>query len=465
MVRTLKWLAAAAIVLLLGVFAVYLSSRAMRPSTLEQEAMALIDAPPVQTGVDGFAELYAVARDVPKTERARLLAEDLRRFAARPPQKEDGASAPGWRSALEDWPALGESRAGDPAWCSLRESGCLSRVRASPQAYAGMLERNAASLDRAADLSIWDHFANPFPPRLDMPLPAYQPLTRLNTRNAWLFAQGKIHAGLAGACAGVAQGRKMIVSGDNLISSMIGAALVQGHATLLADMLAELPRNHVLPMECQSAFVLPLPAQDGVCRSMLGEARFVTGGMRSQVSAEVAGGVIDKEMPRWMSRLFFDPERTVARMAPKFAWYCGEQARALQAQDRPLVDPARPPTLWSLQCASNAVGCILADIAQPAYSDYGLRLQDADARLRVMAALLQLREQQGPVDPAALAGLPASLRSPTRALRLDLESGTLGTAIYEKRDQGSGRHDGTWSVPLPASRLQSAGASPRAGRR
>ena len=41
---------------------------------------------------------------------------------------------------------------------------------------------------------------------------------------------------------------------------------------------------------------------------------------------------------------------------------------------------------------------MLTDIAEPAYSDYALRLQDAQARLRTTAALLWLREQPGALD-------------------------------------------------------------------
>ena len=37
---------------------------------------------------------------------------------------------------------------------------------------------------------------------------------------------------------------------------------------------------------------------------------------------------------------------SLARMAPTFAWYCGDQARALVAADRPLVDQTPPPSLW-----------------------------------------------------------------------------------------------------------------------
>lgn len=458
MVRVLKWLAAGIVALVLVVGSVWGLSRVMGPAAAEREALAMIDAPPALAGSDGFAALYTANWDVPEADQARVLAEDLRRFNAIVPGA-DGLT-PGWTSALQDWPGLGSARADDPAWCGLRGYGCLERLRAAPEAYAGLLERNAALLDRAAALSRWDHFHNPFPLRLDTPLPAYQPLTRLMTRDAWRFVEGDTAAGLAGACAGVMQGHRMMVAGDSLIGSMIGAALVDGNVTLLAEMLAELPREHPLPAQCEAVSALPLVATDAACRAMLAEGRFATGALRTQITSAVAAKAVDQDLPAWGTRLLFDPERTAARGAPKFAWYCGEQARELVAQDRPLLDPTPPASRWSLACASNAVGCILADIAAPAYSDYGLRLQDADARLRALAALLWLRGQAGAIDHAALARLPASMQSPSRPLRLDPAAATLGTPLFERPRPGDEGHDGNWSVPLPASRLQPAATSP-----
>ncbi|MES5815429.1 hypothetical protein [Pseudoxanthomonas sp. Soil82] len=462
MVRILKWLAAGVVALAMFVLAVYALSRAMGPTRAESAALALVDAPPqLPDGRDGFAALYSVGHDVPASDQARVLAEDVRRFAASPPlSMEEGATAPGWRSVLDDWPRLDPPQAGVPPWCPLREPGCIERVRAAPEAYAGLIERHAVQLERSSALAGYDYFRNPFAARLDMPIPAYQSLTHLPTRNAWRFARGELDAALAGTCDGVALGRRMIESGDSLIASMIGAALVQGHATLLAEMLAELPRQHPLPAQCSEAVARPLALEQGVCRVMLGEGRFSIGGMRTQVTGQIAAEASGHDVPAWGTRLLFDPERTAARMAPTFAWYCGDQARALVAADRPLADQTPPPSLWSLRCASNPVGCILADIAQPAYADYGVRLQDAGARLRTTAALLWLRGLDGPIDEAALARAPAPLRSPERPLRLDLATGTLGTALYEKPRSGTHGHDGTWSVPLPGSRLQSAGVSP-----
>ena len=63
--RVLKWLAIALAVLVLGVAAVWLASRAVGPSAVERQALAMIDAPPAPVGRDGYAALYAVGHDVP----------------------------------------------------------------------------------------------------------------------------------------------------------------------------------------------------------------------------------------------------------------------------------------------------------------------------------------------------------------------------------------------------------------
>ena len=458
--RLLKGLLLSAAAMVLLVAAVWLVSWAMATPKAERDALALVDAPRAHGERDGFADLWTVSYDVPPAERRRVLDEDVRHFAglqAQYPPIQGATHA--WRSAREDWPRLDEARGRDPAWCPSRETGCLERVRAAPDDYAGLLEQHALQLERAAALSEFDHFRNPFPPRYDVPLPEFQALTRLSTRAAWRFVHGDTDEALADACAGVSQGRTLIDAGDSLIGSMIGTAMVEGNATLLAEMLAELPRDHPLPAHCDTAFARPPDLAGGVCRTMLAEGRLATGAMRNHMTTEgLAAELASQGLPAWSARLFFDPERTVARGAPKFAWYCGAQARELIAQDRPLRDPTPPPSSWSLACASNAVGCILVDVAATAYANYGLRLQDADARLRTMAALLWLRGRGGAIDEVALAQLPLSSQSPARPLRLDTAAGTLGTALYEP-PRGDGG-DGTWSVPLPASRLQRGDVSP-----
>src|SRR5690606_30153304 len=106
--------------------------------------------PEPRAGGDGFAALYTARHDIPAAERDAVLAEDVRRLVASPPPGEDGA--PAWTSALEEWPSLEPEQAkDDPSWCSARASDCLDRVRAAPDAYAGLLQRHARPLDRAAE--------------------------------------------------------------------------------------------------------------------------------------------------------------------------------------------------------------------------------------------------------------------------------------------------------------------------
>ena len=460
MVRILKWLAGAALAFVLFSTAVYLVSRAMGPTRAEREALARVDAPVAYGRHDGFSALWSLGYDVPPGEQAAVLAEDVRRATALPPAGMPGSGtfAP-WRSAREDWPRLGGSGAGDPGWCRAREAGCLDRVGAGPGKVAALPEPNAPALERVEALTSFDHFRSPFPPREEIPFPEYQQLVRPATHAAWRFSQGDVDAGLSGACSGISRGRTLVAAGDSLIGSMMGAALIQGNTTLLAEMLAELPRDRALPAPCAEAFAAVVPLQEGVCRTMLSEGRFMAATFRSQLTGTMASEAAKRKFPGWTLRLLFDPERAAARTAPTFAWYCGDEAGGLLAQDRPLHDPTPPPSRWSLACASNYIGCILSDIARPAYGDYGRRLQDADARLRTMAALLWLRTQEGPIDAVALERLPATMRSPARPLQLDATTGTLATAVYGKPtvdDSGAG----AWSVPLPASRLQSAGASP-----
>ncbi len=52
------------------------------------------------------------------------------------------------------------------------------------------------------------------------------------------------------------------------------------------------------------------------------------------------------------------------------------------------------------------------------------------------------------------------MQSPSRPLLLDVDAGTLGTAVFEARRQHANGPDGTWSVPLPGSRLQPSAEAP-----
>src|SRR3546814_10672414 len=68
------------------------------------------------------------------------------------------------------------------------------------------------------------------------------------------YASGKVDEGLAGACAGVRTWRTLGTDADSLIVKMLGIGLAtDGYGRLLAQMLAELPAGHPLPVACEAA--------------------------------------------------------------------------------------------------------------------------------------------------------------------------------------------------------------------
>src|SRR3546814_3800713 len=77
-----------------------------------------------------------------------------------------------------------------------------------------------------------------------------------------------------------------------------------------------------------------------------------------------------------LNRLVHDPEKTRALIAGNFAPACSSATRAMLAADERPGWPQEPRPRLRMECIANMAGCILADIAAPAYAGYGLRAQD-----------------------------------------------------------------------------------------
>ena len=99
-----------------------------------------------------------------------------------------------------------------------------------------------------------------------------------------------------------------------------------------------------------------------------------------ETSAQEFGGV-----------LVLDRSSTLARVAGNLGWACGAAAMTALEADRPLPVPAPPQ--HDFGCLSNIMGCVLADIAGPAYPAYSSRPQDAAAMVRLIGAQRWLRQQ------------------------------------------------------------------------
>src|SRR3546814_16624863 len=91
-----------------------------------------------------------------------------------------------------------------------------------------------------------------------------------------------------------------------------------------------------------------------------------------------------------LNRLVHDPEKTRALIAVNFAPACSSATRAMLAADERPGWPQEPRPRLRMECIANMAGCILADIAAPAYAGYGLPAPDGGARLDLRRGLVSL---------------------------------------------------------------------------
>jgi hypothetical protein len=218
---------------------------------------------------------------------------------------------------------------------------------------------------------------------------------------------------------------------------------LQAYAQLLAAMLAEMPLDAVLPAQCEAAFA-PLAAveMDG-CNAMRGEFEMVDSmlALEGRRIGQYPGG-------SWV----FNAPRTRALQAVNLGQSCLPAAQARIAQDLPFEADLEQASVWRLECATNAIGCILSSVAAPAYADYPRRLQDVGAELGLLNTLLWLRGPpvQGSVA-TRLQAMPPGYASAQRPVLLAADGRGLETVAYAPRNGET-----VLRLPLPAALWESA---------
>lgn len=395
-------------------------------------------------GRNAFAAMWLIRHPVPPAQLEAIAAQDVARFAAAPPPAEDFSGVLEFPSvAVERFPAQDGGAAADaeagPEWCSMIEQGCLGRVRGARDAFAQRLAGQEPLLARLRALSAYGHHRSGFDPWIYAPMPpVFNVLPVQLTAEALAFVDGRSDTALAGVCGMAGTWRPLVQHSDSLVLSMTAAGTYAAAAGLFAEMLAELPPGQDLPPTCAKAFAMPLPQEGSICEAMKGEFEQVRQSFRKSL-LQTSGH------ERFTASILLDPAATDARVAQRLAMACGEQARANLAADRPLRLPVQEPG-WEFACIANAGGCLLSDIAAPAYVDYAYRGQDHVARVRLMATLLWLREQNAEVAApgAALESLPPALRGPARPVTLSADGSHLQVPLFWTN---RGDH---WQVPIAA---------------
>ncbi len=435
---------AVAVPMLLVLFLLNLGiHRLIGPSKTQDAALAKIagiNARPVH-GDNAFALLWLMRYDISDDQIEAITADDVRRAHALIASGEDlGGLIP------EDRPLLPEPSSSDPGLCETRDAGCLARVQANPAAVRKLLTGYPRTLHRAHMLESRDSYRNEMPITPTTPISNLGYMQRLRqTELALDWQEGRRAEAISGICKNVANWRRLRHGSNSLVFSMIAVAYVDSASRLFADMLVELPFDEPLPVDCTAAFA-PIAAEDvSLCTEMVGELQLnadVLGkiGREKDVKPDTFGrrAVFDVGLP-----LLFDERQTLAWRAQEISEaHCDDEPIQQALDDHEISHKRVAPPM--LECAANIIGCILHDLAAPAYLKYPDRLLDNAAHLRLAASLIWLRETRDDARPIALrfATRPAQFRSGERTDGLAED----GQSVWvDNRDQ---QHGARFSLPL-----------------
>ncbi len=453
----LKRAAKALLAVTLLVMAAWSLSRWLGPTDAQEAALAMMrePLPPVQR--NAFPALWLMPYDIPEAKRDDVFAEDVKRLKAMPfTRSEDTAEtvgAAGYVSvAAARYPTPVMSVDDSTLFCRGHES-CLAKVRADAPAYAALVARHAALLDRIDALSGHDGLRHSFGLRMDMPFPPYQFGNLARTRHALWFVQGRKAEAFDGVCRAITTWRSIGANSDNLISRMMGD-FYSGHTYphLFAEMLAETPRHFALPPSCAAAFSTPAGAEFSVCQAMRGEFAYQDSGMLA-----IGSGAFGE--PTWwpdvMLPLIFDREMTAADAAETLGYYCSAEFERGMREDVRMPRPELSLGLTRFQCLSNPLGCMLGETAAPAFEGYAGRLQDSNANLRLIGVLLRLRGDASDTRLFAvrLQSAAGEIGSASREVSLTADGRSIRMRNYQK-SIGEYRE-----IPLPAYFQDNAAAS------
>ncbi len=348
MQKWFKRITGAAGIVLLVLVAVWGISKLVGPSRAERAALKTMSEPVSFAGRNAYPAIWLQDYPVPAGEMDAVMAEDVRRFVAIGLPKEGTPPVDFTTSAAERY------RSDRPAYevrqrlCSARED-CLAKVRTDLPGYDKLLDEHAGWIARMEAATHADQLSNPFPPRMDMPLPTFASTYAPATLFAARFARGDREAAIASTCAAINDWRKLGAHSNMLISWAIARGFgAEGYGGLLAQMLAEVPNDQALPPACVDAMAVPNPVEISMCTVMRGEFDFYAKSMASVIGVSSRG-------QGWEKHLFYDDGMTQARTAVSMAKYCSPATDAAFAADQspPLMQPA---SRYRLQCVANFIG-------------------------------------------------------------------------------------------------------------
>ncbi len=319
------------------------------------------------------------------------------------------------------------------------QPGCLDRIAADRAGYAALLVRHAALIDRVEALSGYDGIRHPIVGEVeDIVLPPYQHGRLPATRYALDFVEGRQAQAFEGTCRAISTWRRLGTHSDSLISRLIGTAFASGvYGRLFADMLSRVPRDFPLPASCTAAFSPPAGDELSMCMAMRGELRF----MDAALLAEAKPSSLWARIWAWIG---LSREMTLAERAAQLDDYCNGKVDALMRTDRPYTRTVEALDLYRLQCAGNFTGCVLASTADGDFDIYVSRVEDGNARLRLIGWLLRVRA--GEVDAS---GMPQAIATAVADRDVGLREVVFGADGMLSMPMHDTRDGERWAIPLP----------------
>lgn len=401
------------------------------PSTSERAAAVALLQQPNQRAVgehDGFARLWSWQHEVPEAELQAVLAADSQQFQRHIDSGADGAPR---FDARKPYRELGYDA---QALCPPAPASCLEHVRAAPEASAAALTDQAPLLQRLQGMHQADHIRYGFTAAMDSPLPPLQGIAALTaTANAQAFASGQVEDAVAASCRDLATWRRLRSRTDALVVDMVGIAIAAQHAQLLAEMLAELPPQQALPVDCELALAPPSAGELDQCDDWRGEYRLMQNAVRDHLPRSAASE--GSRLPGAVVKLAVNERATLERLALPLAALCGAS-----------IDPVAAGPGW-MDWVFDPFGTQLGEIAQPDFGQYRARAEDF---LQLLQGLRLARWLGTQADPAAaFAARPADYRGFDQGLQL-ADDGSAVLLHWRAPPRSSAPAD--WALPIAGSR-------------
>jgi hypothetical protein len=155
--------------------------------------------------------------------------------------------------------------------------------------------------------------------------------------------------------------------------------------------------------------------------------------------------LFSSRVSKLLSPLRFSEEMTAAEYAEPLAFYCRADTIRAMADDVPITSPEVSRGYTRFACLSNVYGCVLGGMGSPYFDGYAAQVMDANARLRLIGALLRTRADTADTRPFSERLKATAGDAGLGNRRIDI--GPDGRSLRLQNYRSGQTH---WEIPLPA---------------